>query len=75
MVVARSGVDALDERADPDGDVLACARRPELRVTQGGEQCAELVDDGLILGGEGAGRVAAATEETLHWVAYCLSVG
>ncbi|MEW2291039.1 hypothetical protein [Streptomyces sp. NPDC047841] len=35
-------------------DVLGAAGRPGLRVAYGGEHRAELVDDGLVLGGEGA---------------------
>ena len=48
MVVTRARVSALNERADPDGEALALAGGPGLRVAQGGEQRAELVDGGLV---------------------------
>ncbi|MFF7535309.1 hypothetical protein ACFZB2_40600 [Streptomyces bobili] len=60
------------ERAALDGDVLGLAEGPGLRVSQGGEQCAELVDGGFVLGAEGASPVVAAAEETLHRVASCV---
>ncbi len=51
VVVAGPGVGPLDERADPHRDVLAVAGRPGLRGAEGGdggEVCAERVDDGLV---------------------------
>lgn len=75
MIVAGSGVCAFDERADAHGDVLGAAGGPGLRVAQGGERRAELVDDGLVLGGDGAGGVAAAAEAADHRVLPCSEVG
>ncbi|GKQ35829.1 hypothetical protein ALMP_23720 [Streptomyces sp. A012304] len=71
MVVAGPGVRALEERADAHGDVLGAAGRPGLRVAYGGEHRVELVDDGLVLGSEGAVAVAAATEATDHRAVSC----
>lgn len=69
VVVAGAGLGAADERADPDGDVPVAARRPGLQILAGVEQCSEGVEGGLVLGGEGAGGVAAAAEEAaLHRV-------
>jgi hypothetical protein len=49
VVVTRARkVSALDERADSDGEPLGLAGGPGLRVAQGGEQCAELVDGGPV---------------------------
>jgi hypothetical protein len=48
VVVARARVGTLYERADSDGEVLALPGGPGLRVAQGGEQCAELVDGALV---------------------------
>lgn len=39
---------ALDERADPHGDVLGESGRPRLRLAQRGEHRAERVDHGLV---------------------------
>ncbi|MFD9604924.1 hypothetical protein [Streptomyces sp. NPDC059970] len=71
--VVRGGVRALDERADPHGDLLGAAGRPGLRGAHGGEHRAERVDGGLVLGGEGgAGRGAAAAEHaTDHRAVSC----
>jgi hypothetical protein len=70
VVLTRARVSALYERADPDCKVLALAWGPGLRVAKGGEQRAEPIDGGLVLGAEGAGRVAAAAEETLQVMAH-----
>jgi hypothetical protein len=69
--VTRHRPGPFEERADPNGDVLVAARCPGLRILAGVEQGTEGIDHGLALGGEGAGGVATAVEETeLHRVAF-----
>ncbi|WP_406185954.1 hypothetical protein [Streptomyces albidoflavus] len=65
--VAGADVGALDVGADADGDVLGLARVPGGGVSEcgsSGEVGMELVDDGLVLGGDGPGGVAAAAAES-----------
>ncbi|MFF8035978.1 hypothetical protein [Streptomyces sp. NPDC016626] len=66
VVVAGAGVSAFHEGPDPYGHVLCVAGCPGLRVAYGGEHRAELVDDSLIAGTEGAEGLAAAAE-TEDW--------
>ncbi|MDX3848711.1 hypothetical protein [Streptomyces europaeiscabiei] len=75
VVVAWARVSAFYGRADPDGEVLALAGGPGLRVAQGGEQRAELVDGGLSSRLRAPGAWPQRRKRTLHRVASWVELG